>query len=588
MKKIIFLFCLIFFNTAYSQIDLIPFIQNGKWGYCDKDMKVIIPCKYDQAYPFFEERALVQIYDTIEPYAKSFFIDPKGNIIINLNSAAQGCPASRFQNGVALVENFNIPTYVGNTNLCVIDKNGNLIHQIDNAIMDMDLSMFKENSTAFNEDGVYIAQISSENESKTVLIYNDTRKPIILDYQYVSPFNSGYAVAQKNFKEEDVDPDLALINSKGEVVIPAGKYKLVIDYYNKSNKPELLFPFDKDGKHGYINEKGEVMIEPKFDLAFYFSEGRAIIAKIDGYDEYNYPTYKYGYIDTKGEIIIPCRFDQAYAFSEDLAEATVQDSIFFIDKNGKTAFAFYSSTDASAPVYPDYRGYYYYDHGFKNGTAPLNLNYKVGFINKKGEFIIEPIYEGLASMGPSMVVNPIENGIVKLSPATSLGYYSYYVNIEGKAYFEPRPLILPNKNMVLRYQIPSKNCQPDTIGIYSAPVFLKYTGKKEKVKGKKGEWIEIEDWDKKAYVFSTDFYITSVVTKDIKGNELYEAKNGKTIFDKIPAGSILFLPKKEKISKIGSNEMVNVIYYTISPETESGFTTKLLWIKGNKIKLLNK
>jgi hypothetical protein len=78
------------------------------------------------------------------------------------------------------------------------------------------------------------------------------------------------------------------------------------------------------------------------------------------------------------------------------------------------------------------------------------------------------------------------------------------------------------------------------------------------------------------------------VTKDIKGNELYETKNGKTVFDKIPAGSILFLPKKEKISKIGSNEMVNVIYYTISPETDSGFTTKLLWIKGDKIKLLNK
>ena len=153
MKKIIFLFCLIYLNTAYSQVDLIPFIQNGKWGYCGKDMKVIIPCKYDQAYPFFEERALVQIYDTIEPYVKSFFIDPKGNIIINLNSAAQGCPASRFQNGVAVVENYNIPIFGEGSNLCVIDKNGNLIHQIDSATMDMDLSMFREYSSAFNDDG---------------------------------------------------------------------------------------------------------------------------------------------------------------------------------------------------------------------------------------------------------------------------------------------------------------------------------------------------------------------------------------------------------------------------------------------------
>jgi hypothetical protein len=588
MKKIIFLFCLIYLNTAYSQVDLIPFIQNGKWGYCDKEMKVIIPCKYDQAYPFFEERALVQIYDTIEPYVKSFFIDPKGNIIINLNSAAQGCPASRFQNGVAVVENYNIPIFGEGSNLCVIDKNGNLIHQIDSTSMDMDLSMFREYSSAFNDDGVYISQIQSDNESKSLLIFNDDRKPIMLNYSYLSPFNAGYAVAQEPFKEVGVEPDLALINSKGEEVIPAGKYKLTIDFTTISNKPELLFPFEKDGKHGYLNEKGEVIIEPKFDLALYFSEGRALIAKSEGFDEYDLPIFKYGYIDTKGDIIIPCRFDQAYAFSEGLAEVVIKDSILFIDKNGKTELAFHSIANSEINVYPEYYGYYYYDHGFKDGTAPLVVNNKVGFINKKGEFVIEPLYNGLGSFEQAMVVNPIENGIVKLSPATSLGYYSYYINKEGKAYFEPRPLILPNKDMALRYQIPSKNCQPDSFGIYSAPVFLKYTGKKEKVKGKKGEWIEIEDWDKKAYAFSADFYISSVLTKDIKGNELYETKNGKTVFDKIPAGSILFLPKKEKISKIGSNEMVNVIYYTISPETDSGFTTKLLWIKGDKIKLLNK
>lgn len=591
MKIILGLICLLLSTSLFAQNadkGLIPYLSKGKWGYCDKDMKVIIPCKYDQAYPFFEDRALVQIYDNNEPYIKSFFIDPKGNVVINLNSSSYDFPASRFQNGVALVENFNIPTHGDSTNLCVIDKDGNLIHQIDNATMDMDLAMFNGYSAAFNEDGVYIAQILAYDESKTMLIYNDARKPIILNYQFVSPFNSGYAVAQENFSELTLNPNVALINSNGETVIPAGEYKLVIDYSNKSIKPELLFPFEKDGKQGYLNEKGEVIIEPKFDLAFYFSEGRAIIAKIEGYDEYNSPIYKYGYIDTKGELTIPCRYEQAYAFSEGLAETLVKDSILFIDKNGKTELFFHSTTTSETPEYPDYLGYYYYDHGFKNGTAILLVNNKVGFINKKGEFIIEPLYNGLGRMGPSMVVNPIENGIVKLSPATSLGYYNYYINMEGKAYFEPSPLILPNNNMALRYPIPSKNSQADTFGIYTPPVFVKYTGKKEKVKGKKGEWIEIEDWDKKAYAFSADFLITSVVTQDVKGNELYETKNGKTVFDKIPAGSILFLPQKEKISKIGRNVMVNVIYYTTSTETDSGFTTRQLWIKGDKIKLLNK
>jgi hypothetical protein len=588
MKKIIILFCLLVFNSAYSQVNLIPFIKNGKWGYCDKEMKVIIPCKYDQAYPFFEDRALVQIYDTIEPYAKSFFIDPKGNVAINLNSSSQGCPASRFQNGVAVVENYNIPIFGEGSNLCVIDKNGNLIHQIDSATMDMDLSMFREYSSAFNDDGVYISQIQSENESKSLLIFNDDRKPIALNYQYVSTFNAGYAVAQEPFKEVGIEPNLALINSKGEEVIPAGKYKLTIDFTTISNKPELLFPFEKDGKHGYLNEKGEVIIEPKFDLALYFSEGRALIAKSEGYDEYDLPIFKYGYIDTKGDIIIPCRFDQAYAFSDGLAEVVIKDSILFIDKNGKTELAFHSIANSEINVYPEYYGYYYYDHGFKDGTAPLVVNNKVGFINKKGEFVIEPLYNGLGSFEQAMVVNPIENGIVKLSSPISLSYFPYYINMDGKGYFEPRPLVLPIKNSAPQYPSPSKNSLTDSLGIYYAPVFVKYTGIKEKIKGKKGEWIEIDNWGIKAFVFSADFYTTSVVTKNIKGNELYESKNGKIIFDKIPAGSILFLPPKEKISKIGSNEMVNVIYYTTSTETDTGFTHKFLWIKGDKIKLLNK
>lgn len=586
MIRLFLSLCLLSFSTLYGQNALIPYIQNGKWGYCDKDMKIVIPCKYDQAFPFFEERALVQFYDTVEPFAKSFFIDPKGNVVIRLNSASPVCPASRFHKGVALVENYNIPNYEENTNLTVIDREGNIIHQVDATSMDMELSMLREYSEAFNSEGIYSAMVFTENDSKTVLIYNDQRKPLILNYPYLAPFNAGYAVAQEAYVEGK-ESDLALINTKGEEVIPLGRHKLVMDY-TKTSKPELLFPFEKDGKQGYLNEKGDVIIDPKFDLVQLFSEGRAVVGKIEGYDEYEMPKYRYGYIDTKGNLQIPYLYEHAFAFSEDLAEVAVNDTIMFIDNNGKAALSF--KTNISIDIYgiPGIYQTYYYDHGFKDGTAILFIDDKIGFINKKGEFIIEPLYNGLGRMGPSMVVNPIENGIVKLSPATALGYYNYYINMKGKAYFEPSPLILPNNNMALRYPIPSKNSQADTFGIYTPPVFVKYTGKKEKVKGKKGEWIEIEDWDKKAYAFSADFLITSVVTQDVKGNELYETKNGKTVFDKIPAGSILFLPQKEKISKIGRNVMVNVIYYTTSTETDSGFTTRQLWIKGDKIKLLNK
>ena len=41
---------------------------------------------------------------------------------------------------------------------------------------------------------------------------------------------------------------------------------------------DTLLPFEADGKWGYINPKGEVIIEPVYAYAGYFSEGLAIIS----------------------------------------------------------------------------------------------------------------------------------------------------------------------------------------------------------------------------------------------------------------------------------------------------------------------
>lgn len=587
MKRLLFLLCLLSFSALHSQSSLIPFIQNGKWGYCDKDMKIVIPCKYDQAFPFFEERALVQFYDTIEPYSKSFFIDPKGDVVIRLNSATPGCPASRFHKGVALVENYNIPIFGENTNLTVIDRDGNILHQLEGVAMDMGLTMINEYSQVFNSDGIYITTIFYENDSKTVLIYNDQRKPLMLDYPLVASFNAGYAVAQDVYIEGK-ESGLALINTKGETIIPPGKFKLVMDF-NKTSKPELLFPFEKDSKQGFLNEKGEVIIEPKFDLVQSFSEGRAVVGKFVGYDEYEMPKYKYGYIDTKGNLQIPYLYEQAFAFSEDLAEVAVNDTIMFIDQNGKAAFSF--KTDISADIHglPGIYQTYNYEHGFKDGTAILFINDKIGFINKKGEFIIEPLYNGVSRVGPSMVINQFENGIVRVNPATSLGYFEYFIDKSGKAYMQPQAFLMrAHDGIICRYSAATKNSLADTLASYDCPEISRYTGKKDKINGKKGEWIEINEWGKKSYVFSADFITTSLLTTDIKGTELFENKEANMIFEKIPAGSILFPAPGEKISKIGKNKMLKVLHFTTSIETETGFETKTLWIKGNKVKLLNK
>ena len=75
----------------------------------------------------------------------------------------------------------------------------------------------------------------------------------------------------------------------------------------------------KDYKWGYINTKGEQIIECKFDYADDFNEGFAMVEK-DG---------KSGYINTKGEQIIECKFDIARGFNEGFA---------WVEKDGKWGY----------------------------------------------------------------------------------------------------------------------------------------------------------------------------------------------------------------------------------------------------------
>jgi hypothetical protein len=74
----------------------------------------------------------------------------------------------------------------------------------------------------------------------------------------------------------------------------------VIDYV------EMLL---QGARVGFIDTDGRVVIEPQFERAQGFSEGRAAV-RIDG---------KWGYTDVAGKLVVPARYTQAEPFSEGLA-----------------------------------------------------------------------------------------------------------------------------------------------------------------------------------------------------------------------------------------------------------------------------
>ena len=75
---------------------------------------------------------------------------------------------------------------------------------------------------------------------------------------------------------------------------------------NQSAKPSDLAWVKLNGKCGFINSKGETVIEPQFDTASVFSANGLAIVSQNG---------KYGYIDSTGKFVIEPQYELAGGFS---------------------------------------------------------------------------------------------------------------------------------------------------------------------------------------------------------------------------------------------------------------------------------
>ena len=129
----------------------------------------------------------------------------------------------------------------------------------------------------------------------------------------------------------------------------------------------------KNGKWGYADETGKIVITPQFDEARKFYEGLALVQVSD----------KWGFINPKGKLVIPAKFDISWEnddhnFSEELALMYLNDRCTFINQAGKTVF----SLDC------DNAG------RFIGGIALVNIdegkNEKRGYIDKTGKFVWGP------------------------------------------------------------------------------------------------------------------------------------------------------------------------------------------------------
>ena len=94
----------------------------------------------------------------------------------------------------------------------------------------------------------------------------------------------------------------------------------------------ILYPIIKEGKYGFVNMQGELVVSPKYDLVGRFVENRCSVEVFQ--DDF---TKLIGYIDSSGQEVIPLRpAKYSSSFSEGLAQISGDlKKLGYIDKNGK-------------------------------------------------------------------------------------------------------------------------------------------------------------------------------------------------------------------------------------------------------------
>ncbi len=103
---------------------------------------------------------------------------------------------------------------------------------------------------------------------------------------------------------------------------------------------EGMVRFIRDGKIGFLNQRGQIVIKARFRFVTPFFDGLAAFCsdcQLKKQGEHTAPSAgKWGFINQKGEVVIPPKFDGIkHLFLQGRAVVRINDRWVTIDKNGQ-------------------------------------------------------------------------------------------------------------------------------------------------------------------------------------------------------------------------------------------------------------
>ena len=334
--------------------------ENGlvKGGHINKNGDVVVPFNYESVRNFIDGYAGACIKDVD---TKCGYIDKKGRWVIEPYYSQ----VWDFEDGIASVK-------IGTDTTSINSKTG----------------------AVSNEGGEKTAYINKKGEILMNRFFN-----------HAFGFSEGFGSVGNGAREEIL---WGYVDKKGAEVIPikfGPGLVSAVGKFNDGMAPALQGHW-RSGKYGYINKAGNFMIPPTYETADNFSEGKAAVCRLvkqtkekeDNIFSTINKKYECSYIDKTGKVLFPFRQYYYGEFRNGLATACQRDTYLsfsqpscgFIDAKGNTVIS-----EKFIRV-----------ENFTNGYARVSVSSRPslwGLINKKGDFVIKPIYSSLGDVSEGLI-----------------------------------------------------------------------------------------------------------------------------------------------------------------------------------------
>ena len=306
-----------------------------KWGFMDRNGKVVIPTQFYDVGDFFDGLARVVVLVGTDNY-KTCFINEAGKTVIPCNFDKAG----DFSEGLAPVRVGRLWGYIDRSGKMVIEPQFQGAAEIRDGLGRIEVwNRIQCSGPTYttNDFPTYLFVIHDMDFHLTSSCfaehqrfgYVNTEGKLVIKPEFfiAEDFSQGLAAVRV---EESAESKYAFIDKSGKVVIP-GQFDQAYSFSEGLAAVETGFRAEGGkkvaGKWGFIDRSGKFVIQPRFELTLTFSEGlaRACEDFADGW----------GYIDYTGRFVIDPEYPEAADFSEGLAVVWDDDRAVYIDRFGK-------------------------------------------------------------------------------------------------------------------------------------------------------------------------------------------------------------------------------------------------------------